>query len=246
MLGSEKEGHVRTLIVASILLLAASGANAQIINGSNNGNNSIGLGTGNGNGNGNGNGSNNTTASTSSSGSGNVNVDSRGNTPAVVAPSLAAAGTESCLGSTSVGGAGPGFGVTIAGTMTDKGCNLRLLSRTLYNLGHRVAATQILCNDPDAALALRAEGVRCRVGIGAEIEAAEAARALASAEPAVATGASTSTSAAPAGRHTCQNYVLFQGCLDPPAPTVTAEMKSPPHPTAGPHKRPAKHGTPNG
>ena len=88
------------------------------------------------------------------------------------APGLAAAGIESCLGSASVGGAGPGFGVTIGGTLTDKGCNLRLYARTLYSLGHRAAAAQILCNDPDVALALAIEGVRCLAGPGAEAQRA--------------------------------------------------------------------------
>lgn len=240
---------MRTLIFASILFLAVTGANAQIINGNNNGNNSSGIGNANGNGNGNGNGSGNLTTatggaatSTSSAGSSasNVNVSSRGNTPGVIAPSLAAAGIESCLGSTSVGGAGPGFGVTIAGTMTDKGCNLRLLSRTLYNLGHRTAATQILCNDPDAAMALRVEGVRCRVGVGAEMEAAAAARAMASADiPTTRASADVASS----GRGTCQNYVLFRGCLDPPAPTATAEVR--PEPATEPRKKPAKRRVPH-
>jgi hypothetical protein len=101
------------------------------------------------------------------------------NTPFVLAPGLAAAGIETCLGSTSVGGAGPGFGVTIAGTTQDRGCNLRLFSRTLYSMGHKAAAVQILCNDPDVAAALALEGVRCLVGPAAEAEARAAASARA-------------------------------------------------------------------
>ena len=140
-----------------------------------------GLGSGNGNGNGNGNGSNNTTSTSASAGSNNTTSTSasaggsavtlnnnRRNAPAITAPSLAAAGIETCLGSNSVGGAGPGFGVTIAGTITDRGCNLRLYSRTLYSMGHKLAATQILCNDPVVAAALALEGVRCLVGPAAE------------------------------------------------------------------------------
>jgi hypothetical protein len=169
------------MIVASLLLLATTVAHAQVINGSGNGNNNSGLGSGNGNGNGNGNGSNNTTSTSASAGSNNTTSTSasaggsavtlnnnRRNAPAITAPSLAAAGIETCLGSNSVGGAGPGFGVTIAGTITDRGCNLRLYSRTLYSMGHKLAATQILCNDPDVAAALALEGVRCLVGPAAE------------------------------------------------------------------------------
>jgi hypothetical protein len=35
-------------------------------------------------------------------------------------------------------------------------------------MGHKLAATQILCNDPDVAAALALEGVRCLVGPAAE------------------------------------------------------------------------------
>ena len=64
----------------------------------------------------------------------------------------------------------PRFGVTIGATTTDKGCNLRLYSRNAHGLGHKVAATQILCNDPDVAVALASEGVRCLTGPGVEAQ----------------------------------------------------------------------------
>ncbi|MGH1570683.1 hypothetical protein ACRAWG_08495 [Methylobacterium sp. P31] len=152
---------IRPLLV-SFALLAATAAQ-------------VGAGNGIGNsGAGNGNGSNNALAAAAAAGSSSsVSIGGSGsgrNTPGVWAPGLAAAGIESCLGSASVGGAGPGIGVTIGGTLTDKGCNLRLYAWTLYSLGHRVAATQILCNDPDVALALAVEGVRCLAGPGAEAQ----------------------------------------------------------------------------
>ncbi|MHB2211186.1 hypothetical protein [Methylobacterium sp. CM6257] len=160
---------IRSLLV-TLALLAATAAQAQVGAGNGIGN------SGAGNGNGNGNGSNNTLAAAAAAGSSSsVSIGGSGsgrNTPGVWAPGLAAAGIESCLGSASVGGAGPGIGVTIGGTLTDKGCNLRLYARTLYSLGHRVAATQILCNDPDVALALAVEGVRCLAGPGAETQRA--------------------------------------------------------------------------
>lgn len=162
---------MRRSVLATLVLaagLAVTGAQAQ---------SGLGNGTGNsgaGNGNGNGNGSNNVLGAAAAAGSSSsVNIGGSGsgrNTPGVWAPGLAAAGIESCLGSASAGGAGPGFGVTIGGTLTDKGCNLRLYARTLYSLGHRVAATQILCNDPDVALALAVEGVPCLAGPGAEVQ----------------------------------------------------------------------------
>lgn len=155
-----------------LALLVTTAAQAQSGSGNGIGN------SGAGNGNGNGNGSNNVLAAGAAAGaSSSVSIGGSGsgsgrNTPGVWAPGLAAAGIESCLGSASVGGAGPGIGVTIGGTLTDKGCNLRLYARTLYSLGHPVAATQILCNDPDVALALAVEGVRCLAGPGAEAQRA--------------------------------------------------------------------------
>lgn len=161
--------HYMTMIVV-LLSLWTMDAHAQLVSGNNNGNAGSGTGNSNGNGNGNGNGSNNSFAGGSANNL--VTVRQRRQAPSVVPPGLAAAGIESCLGSTSVGGAGPGFGITIGGTMVDRGCNLRLFSRTLDALGHRVAATQILCNDPEVAQALMAEGIRCQVGVGAELQQA--------------------------------------------------------------------------
>lgn len=144
---------------------------------------------------------------------------SRGNrryAPPVTAPSLAAAGIETCLGSNSVGGSGSGFGVTIAGTVPDRPCNLRLFSRTLYNLGYRTAATQILCNDPDVAAALAIEDVHCNVGVAAEAVLRAETRAEAPAETPSRTAA------------ICENYDLFRGCLDKPQPLAAAAAAIPP------------------
>lgn len=243
---------MKSFIFASVFLLAVTGAQAQILNGNGNSNGNTGIGNGNGSGNGNGNGSSNTTTATAAGGastatagssSSNVHVSARGNTPAVVAPGLTAAGIESCLGSNSIGGAGGGVGVTIAGTVTDKGCNLRLFSRTLYNLGHRKAATQILCNDPEVAQALRSEGVHCEVGVGAEMERAAATNAMAAVPE-------TTTAGTASSRSNCVNYVLFRGCLDEPKPVITADMAAPSRLVPVHGKRlakryPHRHGEPN-
>ncbi|MBN8921221.1 MAG: hypothetical protein J0H62_11320, partial [Rhizobiales bacterium] len=176
------------------LALTAQTAATQTVNGSNNGNGNTGVGNGNGN----GNASNNVSSATGGGASSNVTIQGRRNTPTVVAPSLAASGTESCLGSNSVGGSGAGFGVTFAGTVTDRGCNLRLYARTLHNLGHRTAATLILCNDPDVARALLAEGVRCP-GIASEETAT----------PARSDSREATRTVTP-----CSRYDFFRGCLD--------------------------------
>ena len=188
---------IRTLSL--FLVIAASAANAQVINGS-------------------------TTTATSTLTAGvasnsSVTFNGKRNTPAVLAPGLAAAGIETCLGSNSVGGAGPGFGVTIAGTITDRGCNLRLYSRTLYSMGHKLAATQILCNDPDVAAALALEGVRCLVGPAAEAAARGLANARAEAEAAPVAGS--------VARAPCRNWVLFRGCLDEPEPDAAGMTAAP-------------------
>jgi len=185
---------MRFLIAMAALLITLAAAQAQtVISGNGNGNGNSGTGSGNGNGNGNGNGI--------------VTVmnSARGNTPSFAAPGLAAAGIESCMASVSAGGAGGGVAVTIAGPIVDKGCDIRLFARTLYALGYRQAATQILCNDPQAAAALAVEGVRCYVGIGAQIQNPPPP------QPQLF-----------GGIFNCRHYVLFQGCMDEPAPAVAA------------------------
>jgi hypothetical protein len=160
---------MKILTVFAALIALTTGAAAQVINGSGNGNGNLGVGNGNGNGNGSGNTtSNSVTVVPGLAGNG---LRQRANTPSVYAPGLAAAGIESCIASASAGGSGAGFGLTVALTTEDKGCNLRLYSRTLFAMGHRVAATQILCNDPQVAQALALEGVACQAGESAQVTA---------------------------------------------------------------------------
>lgn len=151
-------------IVATLIVLAfsASLATAQSSNGGSNGNGNKGVGNGNGNGNGNANGNNNGNGNGSGN-STNASIVNRypQNTPSVVAPGLNAVGVESCMGSASMGGAIAGFGLSFGSTTEDHGCQLRLYARTLFALGHRRAATQILCNDPQVMRALAYEGISC-------------------------------------------------------------------------------------
>jgi hypothetical protein len=158
---------MRTLPVFIALIALTTAAAAQVI-GNGNGSSNSGAGNGNGNGNGSGNVMSNSTTVVPGIGRGG---GQRANTPSVYAPGLAAAGIESCIASASAGGSGAGFGLTVALTTEDKGCNLRLYSRTLYAMGHRVAATQILCNDPQVAQALALEGVACQAGESAQVTA---------------------------------------------------------------------------
>jgi len=67
------------------------------------------------------------------------------NVPSVVAPGLAAAGLETCLGSVSGGGAFVGTGFSFGTTIPDPGCAARLDARTLWSMGLKKAAVARLC-----------------------------------------------------------------------------------------------------
>lgn len=69
--------------------------------------------------------------------------------PGVVAPGLAAAGLETCLGSVSGGGALVGTGFSFGTTIPDPGCAARLDARTLWSFGLKKAALARLCLNPD-------------------------------------------------------------------------------------------------
>ncbi len=71
------------------------------------------------------------------------------NVPGVVAPGLAAAGLETCLGSVSGGGAFVGTGFSFGTTVPDPGCATRLDARTLWSFGLKKAAVARLCLNPD-------------------------------------------------------------------------------------------------
>lgn len=73
------------------------------------------------------------------------------NVPGTLAPGLAAAGIETCLGSVSGGGSIVGFGGSFGTTVPDPGCNARLDARTLWNMGLKSAAVARLCLSPDIA-----------------------------------------------------------------------------------------------
>ena len=70
------------------------------------------------------------------------------NVPSVVAPGLAAAGLETCLGSVSGGGAVLGTGLSFGTTIPDPGCAARLDARTLWSMGLKKAAGARLCLNP--------------------------------------------------------------------------------------------------
>ena len=100
----------------------------------------------------------NTTATVNSTVSGTTtsNINSRvsgtqtvKSAPSMVAPGLAAAGLETCLGSASGTVSAIGFGIGGGSTFADEGCQARLDSRTLYAYGLKSAALARLCQRPD-------------------------------------------------------------------------------------------------
>jgi len=92
----------------------------------------------------------------------NVNSTTRLTTPpTVVAPGLAAAGVETCLGSASGGLSLMGTGLTFGSTLPDPGCNLRLTARQLYAFGFKAAAIALMCQDQRVAEAMATVGEAC-------------------------------------------------------------------------------------
>ncbi|MDE2018252.1 MAG: hypothetical protein KGI57_11185, partial [Hyphomicrobiales bacterium] len=147
---------MRHWVISLLGLAALTGAAVAQTTNSGNGNGGGNTGIANGNGNGN-------VGTLSGNLSGNAMVQRfsyKGGT-SVAAPGLAAAAVETCMGSASAGASGATFGISLGTTYVDRACNLRLYARTLYAMGHRTAATQLLCEDPIVARALATEGVRC-------------------------------------------------------------------------------------
>jgi hypothetical protein len=81
--------------------------------------------------------------------------------PSVVAPGLAAAGIETCLGAASGGISVMGGGFTFGGTKVDDGCTIRLLARQLFAFGFKKAAVALMCQDERVAIAMDAAGSPC-------------------------------------------------------------------------------------
>jgi hypothetical protein len=81
--------------------------------------------------------------------------------PTTVAPGLAAAGIETCLGSASGGLSLMGGGFTFGSTKVDEGCTIRLLARQLFAFGFKTAALALMCQDGRVALAMDTAGTPC-------------------------------------------------------------------------------------
>jgi hypothetical protein len=84
--------------------------------------------------------------------------------PTVVAPGLAAAGVETCLGSSSGGISLMGGGITFSSTKVDEGCTIRLLARQLFAFGFHNAAMALMCEDEHVIIAMSEVGKPCPPG----------------------------------------------------------------------------------
>jgi hypothetical protein len=85
------------------------------------------------------------------------------NVPAITAPALTTTLTETCMGSSTIGGAGAGFGLSIGSTWKDEECIRRLHAREISALGEKDVAKQVLCGSPMVAEAYAAVGRPCLV-----------------------------------------------------------------------------------
>jgi len=81
--------------------------------------------------------------------------------PGIIAPGLAAAGVETCLGSASGGLSVLGGGFTFGSTTVDEGCTIRLLARQLFAFGFQRAAVALMCEDEHVVAAMYAAGSPC-------------------------------------------------------------------------------------
>lgn len=75
------------------------------------------------------------------------------------APLTASNGT--CMGSSSMGAQGVGFGVSIGSTWNDAGCDRRYNAQALAAVGMRQAAVALLCQDPNIKAAMETAGTPC-------------------------------------------------------------------------------------
>lgn len=79
------------------------------------------------------------------------------------------ASNGTCMGSTSAGAQGVGFGVSIGSTWKDPGCDRRYNAQALAAVGQAKAAVALLCQDSDIARAMETAGTPCA---GAKVAAA--------------------------------------------------------------------------
>jgi len=96
------------------------------------------------------------------------------NTPGIVLGQLVSS-NDTCMGSVSVGGSGPGFSIGVGTTYTDDNCKLLKNSRELWNMGMKAASLALMCKNADNREALELTGFECPQTTKANKDAAAAA-----------------------------------------------------------------------
>ena len=76
----------------------------------------------------------------------------RDNTPDAYAPPLTTS-NGTCMGSSSIGGSGPGLGLSIGSTWTDDQCSARYNAKMLHDMGYKEVAVNIMCQIDSVAKA---------------------------------------------------------------------------------------------
>lgn len=89
--------------------------------------------------------------------------------PDVSAPGLTTTLTETCMGSTSAGGAVVGFGFSFGTTWRDSACVRRLDSRQLMAIGYQLGAKELMCDSDKIRNALMRAGKPCFADLPEEL-----------------------------------------------------------------------------
>lgn len=82
---------------------------------------------------------------------GNTSYQDQKQAPSVFAPSIAP--TAPCMGGTSAGGSGTGFGLNFGTSWTDDECNTRETARIFHSMGLMSDALAVICSSAYAASA---------------------------------------------------------------------------------------------
>jgi hypothetical protein len=90
----------------------------------------------------------------------NTVINNRRSAASASAPALVAS-NGTCMGSTSAGMQGAGFGASFGGTWTDQGCDRRYNAQTLQNMGLDRVAVALMCQDTGIREAMQMAGMPC-------------------------------------------------------------------------------------
>jgi len=71
------------------------------------------------------------------------------------------AGFDTCMGSSTAGAQGIGFGISLGSTWTDANCVRLKNARELAAIGYRTASVQLMCQNADISRAMTAAGTPC-------------------------------------------------------------------------------------